>query len=195
MNLKTYNILLISILLLGLVPMTILGCDALKEDSPPVSATNVQQATATVVTGDDGLTVEQRNITRRYALENEPGSIKHLYIISAYSGDVLIYSTVDGKVTSSGKRLSPYSVCATEGELVGDDHEGIPIRIGGQLHYTSEVLQDDGTYGSSIPYLFWLDQHGRYHQHYLSGGQILHISDYPITVGRVIMNLEDVSGD
>lgn len=62
---------------------------------------------------------------------------KHLYIISACSGQVIFYSSVYGKVT---------------------------------------------TYGSSVPYIFWWDTNGIYHQHYISGGQIVHISDQPIEV-------------
>lgn len=54
----------------------------------------------------------EENIAKKLTEDNKIGSIKYLYIVSAYSGDVLIYSTVKGKVTSSGKRISPYSVVA-----------------------------------------------------------------------------------
>ena len=71
--------------------------------------------------------------------------------------------------------------------------EGIPVNIGGTTRRTAEVLQDDGTYGSSMPYLFWFDVNDRYHQHYVSGGQILHISSEPIAVKNVVINLEIVA--
>jgi hypothetical protein len=66
-------------------------------------------------TGTDGLTVEQRNIRDRLKIDNLPGSIKHLYVISAYSGQVLLYSTVRGKITSGGKRLTPSMVAVQRG--------------------------------------------------------------------------------
>lgn len=151
---------------------------------------NVTRTQVDVVTNAEGLTVEQENIKKRLTTDNQPGSIKHLYVISAYSGQVLIYSTVQGKVTSSGKRLSPYSVVAGPSDKITDRWDGFNVNIHGESRPTSEVLQDDGTYGSSTPYLYWWDAQGKYHQHYVSGGQILHISDQPIAVNEIIINME-----
>jgi hypothetical protein len=164
----------------------ILTAQSCEDTSVPTSTTGVQKISADVEVQASGMTVEQENIRRRLEMENMPGSIKHLYVISAYSGQVILYSTVKGKVTSSGKRLSPYEV-----ESAGDTPDSFEIRVGGKLYYTPEVLQDDGTYGSSIPYLYWWDVQDRYHQHYVDGGQIVHISDKPIPgVKAVILNVE-----
>jgi Tfp pilus assembly major pilin PilA len=173
---------------------------AKKNNAPaaqPVSTTGVKKATAKVKAQASGLTVEQENIKARLEKENLPGSVKHLYVLSAYSGQVLIYSTVKGKVTSSGKRLSPYAVASGSHGYGQSGHMqfGIPVNIGGQSLRTGEVLQDDGTYGHSIPYLFWFDSQGRYHQHYVSGGQILHISDQPLQVKSVVLNMELTGGE
>ena len=157
--------------------------------SPPVSSSGVKKVNARVVTQASGLTVEQENVRNRLLMENKPGSIKHLYVISAMSGQVIIYSTVKGKVTSSSKRLTPTSVVGGVGDMVSSS-EAFEVNIGNRNMYTSEVLQDDGTYGSSIPYLYWKDVQGRYHQHYVSGGQILHISDQPIPVKNIVINME-----
>lgn len=54
---------------------------------------------------------------------------------------------------------------------------------------TNEVLEDDGTYGDSVPYIFWFDA-GVYHQHYVEGGQIIHISDQPLAVKSIVLNME-----
>lgn len=150
------------------------------ESSVPVSTTGVKKATAQITTDASGLTAEQNNIIERLKEDARPGSIKHLYVISAYSGDVILYSTVKGKVTSGGKRLTPYEVCT---------NVGIPVNIGGERRYTGEVLQDDGTYGSSMDYLFWWDTKGVYHQHYVTGGQIVHVSSEPIAAKKIIINL------
>ena len=101
---------------------------------------------------------------------------------------ILIYSTVKGKVTSSGKRLTPTTVANHGGN--GSQFWGEKVHIGDNSRRTGEVLQDDGTYGSSIKYLFWWDSQGRYHQHYVSGGQILHISDQPLAVKSITINME-----
>ena len=162
------------------------GCDQIGS-STPKSASGVSKASVDIPVNSDGLTSEQQNVHDRLLLDNKPGSIKHLYLISAFSGDVIYYSTVRGKVTSSGKRLSPTSVSVGEGN---NWRRGIKVDIGGENHRTAEVLQDDGTYGSSIAYLYWWDSQGRYHQQYVTGGMILHVSDQPIAVGDTVIKME-----
>lgn len=142
----------------------------------------VTMTKAQVTVGADGLTAEQKNIRERLAEDNKPGSIKHLYVISAYSGQVIIYSTVRGKVTSGGKRLTP----TTASEVY---HGRFKIDSDGRKYETAEVPQDDGTYGYSVDYLYWWDTKGVYHQHYIAGGQIVHISNQPLAVKNVIINM------
>lgn len=164
--------------------MAISSCDDLvgtPAPPPKSSSTGIVKADAKVKVGSDGLTVEQRNIKRRLETDNKVGSIKHLYILSAYSGDCLIYSTVDGKVTSGGKRLS------NPQELRRLQVKG---QNGGYAYKLVDAIQDDGTYGSSMPYLYWFDAKGVFHQHYVTGGQVPHISDQPVAVKSVIINME-----
>ena len=172
----------------GMIFGSINGCDIVA--NKPTSSTGITKAEAKVVVGSDGLTAEQRNIKSRLEEDNKPGAIKHLYVISAYSGQVVIYSTVREKVSSSGKRLSPYSVTSTDGQYVDSDFYGMAISVNGKSHHTSEVLQDDGTYGSSVEYIYWYDTRGIYHQHYIQGGQIVHISSQPLAVKSIIINME-----
>jgi len=156
-------------------------------DQAAISTSGVKKADATVQTQSNGLTIEQDNVKKRLEQENMPGSIKHLYLLSAYSGQILIYSTVKGKVTSSGKRLTPSTVEVSSGSNL---YNGFNVKFNGSEQYTSEVLGDDGTYGSSIEYLYWWDIKGVQHQQYITGGMILHISDKPMTFGRVTTTAE-----
>ena len=169
--------------------LALVGCDI--EERQAKSSGGISKATASVTTQANGLTVEQENIKRRIEMENLPGTMKHLYVISAMSGDIILYSSVRGKVTSSGKRLTPTSVNVQDGEFVNDMHGGFDVGFPGYGNRrTGEVLQDDGTYGSSIEYLYWWDTQDKYHQHYVSGGQIVHISDAPIGARKAIINLD-----
>lgn len=183
--------LIITIAIIGFIALTAQSCT--RTASEPESTGGVQKVIAEVVVQASGMTVEQENINKRIGMENMPGAVKHLYLISAYSGQVILYSTVKGKVTSSGKRLTPYTVAAMDGEFCRDRHEGFAVKFSNTTKNTGEVLQDDGTYGSSIPYLYWWDVQDRYHQHYVSGGQIIHISDKPIPgIKSVIINTEAI---
>ena len=146
------------------------------------SDSGVKKATTIVKTNPDGQTVEQQNIIERLKRDNDIGSVKHLYVISSYTGDVLQYSTVKGKVTSGGKRLSPKTVSGGRGGLAGIDYN--IVNIGGVNYITDEVLDDGGAYGDSGNYLFWFDTQGNYHQYYPSGGTYLEICDKPLRVKK-----------
>ncbi|KKQ74464.1 MAG: hypothetical protein US94_C0004G0005 [Berkelbacteria bacterium GW2011_GWB1_38_5] len=172
-----------AVLLAGLVGLVavVSGCDI---DRPIKSISGTKMVPVGKVRKDtQGLTVEQANIKHRIMMDNQPGAIKHLYIISAYSGQVLIYSTVMGKVTSSGKRLTP-------SHTVGNSTNSFQFKVGNHIYDTDEVLGEDGTFGSSIEYLYWWDSKGVYHQQYVTGGMIPHISDQPLAVKSVIINME-----
>ncbi len=163
--------------------LSFMGCDQANQTSD----SGVEKATVKVKTDLTGHTVEQNNIIKRYEKDNTAGSIKYLYIISTYSGDVLIYSTVMGKVTSSGKRLTPKTVNDGSGLTGYTNNEVI---INSCKYLTSEVIEDDGTYGSSVEYLYWFDSKGIYHQQYISGGCLVHISDQPLLINKPIINME-----
>jgi hypothetical protein len=153
--------------------------------STPVSNSGVSKVDAVVKTQANGKTTEQNNVNDRLSMENAPGKVMYLYILSAYSGQVIMYSTVKGKVTSSGKRLTPYTAQAEYGEAFKIYNPD------GSYYWTNEVLGDDGTYGNSVDYLYWWDVEGAYHQQYIQGGMILHISDRPLSgVHSVGINLD-----
>lgn len=152
------------------------GCTELPKSSPK-SYSGAEQLTTDVTTAPDGTTVAQRNVARRLYEDNLPGATKEFYVFSSLSGQTLLHATIDGKVTSSGKRLSPLTV-------VADDYNykelGIPIQVGEQKFVTEELIQDDGTYGASVPYIYFFDQQGNYIQYFFTGGQIIHISSAPL---------------
>jgi hypothetical protein len=75
-----------------------------------------------------------------------------------------------------------------EGAQVYRDEFG--PKAGGSTQITNEVLQDDGTYGTSMDYLYWFDSKGTFHQHYVGGGQIVHISSEPLAIKNVVLNME-----
>jgi len=180
---------------IAMVIMAFVSCEGFKiPKNAPTSSSGVTKAEVHISTGMDGLTVEQRNVRQRLIEDNQFGVIKHLYVISAYSGDVIIYSTVRGKVTSSGKRLNPTEVGCTDGQYVDNLNNGISVRIGNRIYNTPEVLQDDGTYGSSAEYVYWWDSKDVYHQHYITGGQIFHVTSEPLNVNKVVINLDPTWG-
>jgi hypothetical protein len=167
------------------------GCDeAVSTPENGKAASGVSITSTTVPTGSDGLTIEQRNIKDRLLMDNKVGSIKHLYVLSTVSGQCLFYSTVRGKVTSSGKRLSPTEVVYSDKEMGVNGNE---VYLNGRRFVTHEMTQDDGTFGHSIDYLYWWDVQGRYHQLYPSAGTLVQVSDQPLPIKSITINLENVT--
>lgn len=152
------------------------------------SDSGVTKATVKIETDADGYTIEQKNIMERLKRDNMVGKVKHLYIISSYTGDVMEYSTVKGKVTSGSKRLSPKTINNSTG-LNGTNGYTNTVYIGQTPYYTDEILDDGGAYGESGNYLFWFDVQGNYHQYYPSGGTYLHISEKPLRVRKANFTL------
>ena len=165
---------LLFILISGLLLTSCVESQQQKSDS------GVKKATTKIKTNPDGTTVEQKNIIERLKRDNDIGSIKHLYVISSYTGDVLQYSTVKGKVTSGGKRLSPKTVNGNGSSISYSN----TVDLNGTTYTTDEVLDDGGAYGDSGNYLFWFDTQGNYHQYYPSGGTYLEICDRPLRVKK-----------
>ena len=177
------------ILIAGIAIVALTSCKP--EDESPKSASGIEKANVRIQTGSDNLTTEQRNVKKRLEMDNQVGATKYLYIVSAYSGQVILFSSVDGKVSSSGKRLTPKTVVVgTNGE---HQRPGFRVNIGGSEMVTSEVLQDDGTYGDSGEYLYWFDTSGNYYQYYVTGGSIPIVSTKPLSPKSVVINVETVS--
>jgi len=180
------------LVLVGLIILaTATGCPRYVEPQGRSGIKTVTAGRDVVKTNSTGHTVEQQNILDRMRVDNLPGEIKHLYVISAYSGQVILYSPVKGKVGSSGKRLNPSKIGSPVGSYTMPSFE-----VGGQRYYTDELPTDDGTYGPSIEYLYWFNPTTQaYHQHYLGGGQIVHVSDQPVSVKGVVINLAVEKGN
>lgn len=160
--------------------------------SDVVSESGVRRHSVTIQPNPaTGRTTEQENIAERYTQDNKAGALKHFYVIAPKSGRVVLYSTVQGKVTSGGKRLTPRTTI--DKYDCGKDcthYEGQRIILDGLEYITTDLMQDDGTYGSSAPYFYWFDANGRYHQHFFTEGQIILISEQPLAGRQVIFNAD-----
>lgn len=165
------------------VPLFLLGCE--KTKGTPAASSGVTRKIVTIKTDASGNSIEQRLVAMRLARDNEAGTFKYVYVINAYTGNVMYQSMAVGKVVSSAKRLSPATVAAGDGNY----GYGMPIDIAGEIYRTGETLSDDGTYGSSSPYLYWFDPSGNYHQVYASS-VYLHVSSSPLVIRNSVLTME-----
>ena len=182
MRVFSYIILVATLCFLGCVP---------GEDYVPKSSSGIPQADLDIPAQKSGHSLEQDNIRRRSKLDNTPGLVKHLYLISPLTGKAFAHSTVDGKVTSSTKRLSPHVVAAQDGEFVDDAQNGLWTKIGTAWYRTPEVMQEDGTYGEPAEFIYWFDSKGNYHRIHISGC-VLYISEKPLKAQDEMIELDEV---
>jgi hypothetical protein len=153
-------------------------------DMPPAtaqqSASGASQAKPNEVPKNSkGNTVEQQNINDRLNVTQDTTKIMWIHLISL-DGKILRRMPVRNKVTSSSKRLEPTQAIAMSGEYKRGEY---PSYNG---YYTPELIQPDGTYGSSDPYIYWFDPMGRYHQWGTAGGLGYLLTDYPIDLANPI---------
>lgn len=97
--------------------------------------------------------VERTNINKRLELFDNPAQVSWIYCLSD-TGAVVFYGAVEGKVTSSTKRLEPITT--------DNSSDWALYQYGG--HVTNELLQQDGTFGQSDSYVYWFDPAGNYYQ-------------------------------
>ena len=180
------------------VVVSIIMCGCVRMEQTPVSSSGVSQKTAKITTDIDGYTVEQKNIVNRLAIDNKPGSVKHLYLVSPFNGRQIFYSTVKGKVTSSQKRLTPKTVNwrrngyyddKNTNEKFGISDNGIAVSVNDRWCVTNELIQDDGVYGDSSEYIYFWNENGQYMQLYV-GGLAVVISDQPVAFQDVVLRTE-----
>jgi len=158
------------------------ACDQVPQGIPQRTGTTrevraVARQETDVITGTDGLTVEQRNIKHRIEIDNKPGAMKHLYIINA-QGKCIFYDAVKGKVTSSQKRLYPTNF-----------YQDVNPRGAATVIEPVENLGYDGTYGSSSEYIYWWNVNDQYRQLQIGNTCTVLVTEVPVKFTEVEMDL------
>jgi hypothetical protein len=90
-------------------------------------------------------TLEKKNLRKKIDLENDPNRIGYVYLLSF--GKPYGYYVVKGKISSSGSQLEP------EDQIIRP-YSGEYVSVDGP--------QDDGTYGTGDPGIFFFTPEGNY---------------------------------
>lgn len=151
---------------------TLAGCN---DDAPATPSNKITQANKAAEAAsqiDFTENAEIDNIKRRLELTSKPGQIGFVVLVNDF-GTPVLYTSVKGKITSSGKRLTkPWMATRMDcGEFSCDA--------------TVDGPSDEGTYGSSDPYIYFWDTAGVYHQwsgKYLYSDKPIRLSVKPLVV-------------
>ena len=123
--------------------------------------------------------IERENIIKRIQMSNDKNVIQWIYGISD-TGSVIFFSPVVGKVTSGNKRLEP--------QIMDNGQCSFADTVNNGRLCTNEIMQNDGTYGSSDSYVFWFDPEGNIYQ--WSGYYI--VSTVPLKLKAPVLNIREV---
>lgn len=140
----------------------------------PAKATQAQKAAEAANSIQFSENAEIDNIKRRLELTSNPGQIGFVLLLNEM-GKPVMYTSVKGKITSGGKRLTPPQEvrCLEVAESVGCSQQMV------------EAPSDEGTYGSSNPYIFFWTADGQYIQwsgKYLYSDKPFRIEDPTIVI-------------
>jgi hypothetical protein len=130
------------------------------------------------------MTVEQQNINDRIKVTTDSTKVMWIHLIS-FEGNIIKRMPIRNKVTSSGKRLEPRHAATSGNQWLPSAGVAVP-NTNERYYETDELIQPDGTYGESDPYIFWFDPMGRYHQWGTAGGLGYLLTDYPIDLENPI---------
>ena len=136
------------VLLLTLVLITLAGCSETKSTGrTETSEARLDRRAMAFSPYQVQHFTEAKSVNARIEMMDNPNLIGWVYWLS-WDGRVVLYEAVKGKITSSGKRLEPVT-----------NNWGSNEYAGGQ-----EVVQTDGTFGSSDKYVYYLTVEGIYRQ-------------------------------
>jgi hypothetical protein len=113
--------------------------------------TQAQKAAAAAKSIKFTRNLEIENVKNRLKLTGKPGKVGFITLLNA-AGQPILYTDVKGKVSSGSKRLTKTwrTVRCDKGQAYGE--------------CVVQAPGDEGTYGSSSPYIYFWDTRGKYHQ-------------------------------
>lgn len=123
-------------------------------DQPSVKQQQAEKArkAAQSITFTENAEIE--NIKKRLELTSDPGLMGFILLMNQ-AGQPIMYTGVKGKITSGSKRLTQKQVY---GRVPDADGEGTTCC------FETDAPSDEGTYGSSNPYIYFWTTGGQYIQ-------------------------------
>lgn len=157
---------IVVLLALGACAM-LAGCDLPEPSTKDVQSNKAAQA-AQAVRFEENAEID--NISHRLKLTADPGLLGFIVLLNQ-AGQPILYEGVKGKITSSGKRLTPpdrYTSQGTNGEV-------------------RSAASDEGTWGHSDNYIYYWNTDGVYRQwgegSYLYSDKPIRLSVQPLIIG------------
>ena len=146
------------------------GCEPTTAPKAQVKQTQSEKAKQVAETIRFTENAEIDNIKKRLELTSQPGLLGFVAVINM-AGAPVMYTCVKGKITSGSKRLTrPWDVYyGDKGQFYGD--------------FITDSPSDEGTWGSSSPYMYWWtcgDQYIQTSQNYIYSDKPFRLTQQPL---------------
>lgn len=149
-----FVLLLVSLLMTACVSGEVPNTAPPEAEALQVAAAEQLSEQARSAANLNGPSVEAKQVAERIVRTNLPGHIGFIYLVSPYTGDIILKATFVGKPTSTSKRLDP-----PQSYQISDLFDCGEFNCVDYLEY--EAVAADGTYGSSMPGIFWYTTDGQ----------------------------------
>lgn len=162
-----------TLLTVALLSVALTACQPEAGTKKQTQADKAKEAAQSVVFTENA---EIENIKKRLELTSDPGKLGFVVLMNE-AGQPVMYTSVVGKITSGGKRLTPPEGCLS-GKVID------PYSCWRDDTVTA-APSDEGTWGSSSPYIFFWSASGQYIQwngKYLYSDQPLRLSVEPLVI-------------
>ncbi len=161
---------------LAITLLLTLSCTIPPPTEKEIQAYKAEQA-ANSINFDENAEID--NIRRRLQLTSDPGLAGYILLLND-AGQPIMYTTVKGKITSSGKRLT---------SAYGCDNFKIPGTGTTTLQCDGDVEpSDEGTYGHSDPYIYFWTVGGQYYQ--WNGSYLYSDKPFRTNVAPLVIDVE-----
>jgi len=167
------SILAISLIAIAAITMGNSGCENQPNPAQTQKDTQKRAASEAAASLQFSENSEIENIKRRLELTSKPGQLGFVMLLNEM-GQPILYEGVKGKITSSGKRLT----APDRAHAWGNGN-------GGYSGVVRAEASDEGTYGSSDPYIYYWNVDGAYRQwsgRYLYSDQPMRLRQDPLIV-------------
>lgn len=138
-----------NILILIFISMSLVACVDDRQKPKKITQSMKAKAAADSISFTENAEID--NIKKRLQLTSDPGLTGFVLLMNE-AGQPIMYTGVKGKITSGGKRL-------TSPQRLGRGDRG---QASG--HFVMDAPSDEGTWGSSNPYIYFWTATGQYIQ-------------------------------
>lgn len=179
---------MLCVLLFIMLPLALTACNPPPTSVKQTAVESQRSQAAREVAREQTWCYECENIKKRRILFGKPGKIGYVLFMNS-AGQPIYYLAVDGKCTSSGKRLTQDMGRSRIPYINGNGYfdPGLPANYT-DFYETIKGPGEDGAFGSSEDYIYCFSASGQYYQ--WSGDYLYSDQPFDLRVQPIVIDIK-----